>query len=95
MIITVDVAEIGARVDVPACVAVTEQFPALSKLRVEPVIEQTPVEVVAYVMTPPPDAAAVKVIDLLEIFAVELGVKVIVCASLVISKVDLKRSDAK
>ena len=95
MIITVDVAEIGARVDVPACVAVIAQFPLFNRFKVAPVIEQIPVEVVSNVITPALDAAAVKVIDLLEIFAVELGVKVIVCASLVISKVDLKRSDAK
>jgi hypothetical protein len=39
-IITVVVAEIGARIDVPGWVAVTEQLPLFSRLRVEPVIEQ-------------------------------------------------------
>jgi hypothetical protein len=39
-IITVAVAEIGARVDVPGWVAVTVQLPLFSRLRVEPVIEQ-------------------------------------------------------
>ena len=39
-IITVAVAEIGARIDVPGWVAVTEQLPLFSRFRVEPVIEQ-------------------------------------------------------
>ena len=40
------VAETGARVEVPAWVAVTEQFPPVSRFKVDPVIEQIPVEVV-------------------------------------------------
>ena len=43
---TVDVAEIGARVDVPTWVAVTAQFTLVSRFKVDPVIEQIPVEVV-------------------------------------------------
>jgi hypothetical protein len=39
-IITVVVAEIGAIVDVPGWVAVTEQLPLFSRFKVEPVIEQ-------------------------------------------------------
>ena len=40
------VAETGARVEVPAWVAVTEQFPLVSRFKVDPVMEQIPVEVV-------------------------------------------------
>jgi len=39
-IITVAVAEIGARVDVPGWVAITEQLPLFRRLRVVTVIEQ-------------------------------------------------------
>ena len=39
-IITVVVAEIGARVDAQGWVEVTEQLPLFSRLRMEPVIEQ-------------------------------------------------------
>ena len=39
-IITVAVAEIGAIVDVPGWVAVTEQLPLFSRFKVEPVMEQ-------------------------------------------------------
>jgi hypothetical protein len=39
-IITVAVAEIGAIVDDPGWVAVTEQLPLFSRFRVEPVTEQ-------------------------------------------------------
>jgi hypothetical protein len=38
--ITVAVAEIGAIVDVPGWVAVTEQLPLFSRFKVEPVMEQ-------------------------------------------------------
>ena len=54
------VTEIGVRVVVPAAVAATEQFPALINLRVEPVIEQIPVEVVENVTAPLPEAVAIK-----------------------------------
>jgi hypothetical protein len=40
VIITVAVAEIGAIVDVPGWVAVTEQLPLFNRFRVEPVTEQ-------------------------------------------------------
>jgi len=40
VIITVAVAEIGAIVDVPGWVAVTEQLPLFSRFKVEPVMEQ-------------------------------------------------------
>jgi hypothetical protein len=42
----VTLAKTGAKVEVPACDAVTTQFPALSRLRVEPEIEQLSGEVV-------------------------------------------------
>jgi hypothetical protein len=38
--ITVVVAEIGAIVDVPGWLAVTEQLPLFNRFRVEPVMEQ-------------------------------------------------------
>ena len=44
--IIVALADTGARVEVPACDAVITQFPALSRLRVEPDIEQLSSEVV-------------------------------------------------
>ena len=44
--ITVAVAEAGANVEVPAWVAVTAQFPLVSRFKVDPVIDQIPVEVV-------------------------------------------------
>ena len=59
------VAKTGAKVEVPACVAVIEQFPALIKLRVEPFIEQIPVEVVEYIISPLPEVVAIKFNDLL------------------------------
>ena len=54
------VAETGAKIVVPAAFAVTEQFPALIKLRVDPVIEQIPAEVVEKDIAPFPEAVAVK-----------------------------------
>jgi hypothetical protein len=54
------VTEIGVKVVVPAAVAATEQFPAPINLRVEPVIEQIPAEVVENVTAPLPEAVAVK-----------------------------------
>ena len=44
--ITVAVDETGISVDVPTWVAVTAQFPLVSRFKVDPVIEQIPVEVV-------------------------------------------------
>jgi hypothetical protein len=43
---TVAVAETGAKVEVPAWVAVTAQFPFLSRFKVDPVIEQISAEAV-------------------------------------------------
>ena len=54
------VAETGAKIVVPAAFAVTEQFPALIKLRVDPVIEQIPAEVVENNIATFPEAVAVK-----------------------------------
>jgi hypothetical protein len=54
------VAETGAKIVVPAAFAVTEQLPALIKFRLEPVIEQTPVEVVENDTAPLPEAVAIK-----------------------------------
>ena len=57
-IFTVD--ETCVKVVVSAAVAVTEQLPALINLRVEPVIEQIPVEVVENDIAPLPEAVAIK-----------------------------------
>ena len=54
------VAEAGAKMVVPAASAVTEQFPVLIKFRVDPDIEQIPVEVVENDILPLPEAVAVK-----------------------------------
>jgi hypothetical protein len=54
------VAETGAKIVVPAAFAVTEQIPALIKLRVDPVIEQISVEVVENDIAPLPEDVAVK-----------------------------------
>ena len=54
------VADTGVKIVVPAAFAVTEQFPALIKLRVEPDIEQIPVEEVEYNMDPLLDEVAIK-----------------------------------
>ena len=54
------IAETGEKMLVSAAFAVTEQFPALIKLRVDPVIEQIPAEVVENDITPFPEAVAVK-----------------------------------
>ena len=43
---TVAIAEAGANVEVPEWLAVTVQFPFLSKLKVDPDIEQIPAEAV-------------------------------------------------
>jgi hypothetical protein len=93
--ITVAVDETGISVDVPAWVAVTAQFPPVSRFKVDPVTEQIPVEVVEKVTTAPLDAVAVSASDLLEIFEVLGRVNEIVCGSLVTSNDTLYRSDAK
>jgi len=63
---------------VPAWVAVTEQLPAASKLRVEPVTEQIPAEVVVNATTAPLEAEAVSAIVLLLILEFKGGLNVIV-----------------
>ena len=45
---------------VSAAFAVTEQFPALIKLRVDPVIEQIPAELVENDIVPFPEAVATR-----------------------------------
>ena len=94
-IITVAVAEIGARVAVPAWVAVIAQIPRINRFKVDPVTEQIPVEVVAYVTAPPLDAVADSATVLEARFAVAGGVNVMVCGSRVISKVCWYISDAR
>ena len=73
----------------------TTQFPALSKLRVEPEIEQFSVVELEYVITPPLDTVAVRGRFLAAISAVKTGAKEIVCGSLVTSNVIRYLSDAK
>ena len=63
----------------------TRQFPALSKLRVDPATVQFSGDVVVKVTVPPLAAVAVRVKLLVAISAVLAGAKVIVCGSLVTS----------
>ena len=84
--VIVALAVIGAKVEVPDCDAVITQFPALSKLRVDPEMVQFSVDVLAKTTAPPLDAVAVRVRLISAISAVATGEKVIVCGSLVISK---------
>jgi hypothetical protein len=95
VIITVAVDEIGARVDVPGWVAVTEQLPLFSRFRVEPVIEQLSVVEVVYKSAPPLEEIAVSSTVLLERFTDVGNAKVIVWGSRVTSKEALYKSDAK
>ena len=83
--IIVAVVETGARVDVPACDAVTTQLPAFNKFKVEPVIEQASADVVEYITDAPLDAVAARARVLVAISTVAGRVKVIVCGSLVTS----------
>jgi hypothetical protein len=83
--VIVALAVTGARVEVPAWNAVTTQFPAFSKLSVDPEIVQFSVDVLEKETAPPLDAVAVRVKLLVAISAVVTGAKVIVCGSLVTS----------
>jgi len=94
-IITFAVVEIGAIVDVPVWVAVTEQLPLFSRFRVEPVIEQLSGVEVVNKTAPPLEAVAESVTVLLERFADVGSEKVIVWGSLVTSKETLYKSDAR
>ena len=71
------------------------QFPALTKLRVDPEMVQFSFDVLAKVTSPPLDAVALRVKLLVAISAVVTGAKVIVCGSLVTSNETLYRSDAR
>ena len=75
----------GARVELPACVAVITQFPVLSRFRVAPTTEQDSTDVVEYVIAPPLDAVAVRAKVLPAISTVVGGVNVMVCGSLLTS----------
>ena len=94
-IITVVVVEIGAIVDVPGWVAVTEQVPLFNRFRVEPVMEQLSVVDVVNKTAPPLEAVADSSSDLLERFADVGNEKVIVWGSLVTSKETLYKSEAR
>ena len=94
-IITVVVAETGAIVDVPGWVAVTEQLPLFSRLKVEPVMEQLSGVDVVYKTAPPPEVVAESATVLLERFTVVGNEKVIVWGSLDTSKETLYKSEAK
>jgi hypothetical protein len=93
--ITVAVAEIGARVDDPGWVAVTEQLPLFSRFRVEPVMEQLSGVDVVNKTAPPLEAVADSATVLLERFADVGNEKVIVWGSLVTSKETLYKSEAR
>ena len=73
----------------------TEQLPDFSKLRVEPVTVQIPVEVVLNVTAPPPEAVAESATVREAKFAVAGGMNEIVWELLVISKEDLYKSEAR
>jgi hypothetical protein len=92
---TVALTVIGARVEVPAWDAVTTQFPALSRFRVDPEIAQFSGEELENETVPPLEAAALRDSDLLDTFSLGGSVKEIVCGLLVISKVCLYKSEAK
>ena len=94
-IITVAVAEIGAIVEVPGWVAVTEQLPLFSRFRVEPVTEQLSGVDVVYKSDPPLEAVAESATVLLARLADVGNEKVIVWGSLVTSKETLYKSEAK
>ena len=94
-IVVVAVAEAGASVEVPAWVAVTEQFPLFKRVKVDPAIEQISVDVVEKVTAPPLDAVADSVTVLEAKFAVAGGVNETVWELLVISKEDLYKSEAR
>ena len=81
----VEVADIGASVGVPACEAVTTQFPDLRRFSVEPDIEQLSVDEVENVTAPPLDAVATNVKLLVATSTDIAGVNVIVCGSLTTS----------
>ena len=61
------------------------QFPALSRLRVDPETVQFSFDVLVKITAPPLDADAVRVKLLVEISAAVTGENVIVCGSLVTS----------
>jgi hypothetical protein len=94
-ITTVEVAEAGARVAVPAWVATTTQLPFFNRLKVEPEIAQIPVDEVEYVTAPPPEGVEVRERFFAEIFAFTGRVKVIVCGSLTTSNEILYKSEAR
>ena len=81
------VVAIGAKVDVPFCVAVTAQFPDLIKLRVEPVSEQMPTEVVLNTTAPPLEAVAESARVLALTLVLAGGLNEIVWRFLVTSKI--------
>ena len=94
-ILIVTEAEIGEKVAVPDCAAVTAQLPAFKKFKVELVIEQISPVVVENTTPPPLDAVAARVSDLLARFTGVAGVKEIICGSRVTSNETLYRSEAR
>ena len=75
--------------------AVTAQFPALKRFKVEPEIEQIVGVVVENNIPAPLDALADKTTDLLDKFILVVGEKVIVCGSRETSNETVYRSDAR
>ena len=74
----VALADTGASVAVPACEAVTTQFPALIKFKVEPEIVQLSVGELVKEIIPPLEVDAVRAKFLLATSAVRVGEKIIV-----------------
>lgn len=79
--IIVAVVDTGAIVELPPCVAVITQLPAISRFRVAPTTEQDSIDVVEYVIAPPLDAVAVRTKVLPVISTVVGGVNAMVCGS--------------
>ena len=92
---TVEVAEAGASVDVPACVATTTQLPLFNKLKVEPETEQFSAGELSYVTAPPLVVVTVSGKVFTEEVTVAGSAKVMVCGSLVTSNETLYKSEAR
>jgi hypothetical protein len=89
------VAVTGAKVAVPPCDAITAQFPALKRFRVDPEIEQTAGVAVENMMPAPLEAIADKATVLSDKFTLTLGENVIVCGSRETSNETVYRSDTR
>ena len=76
-----EVTETGSTLAVPPCVAITSQFPALKRFRVDPEIEQIFGVVVENITPAPLEAIADKATVFSDKFTLTLGENVMVCGS--------------